>query len=368
MRHVTTALALMVFAGLGLLCSCTVVYTDPGRLPNVALMSADARTGFSNGGWKYDRYQSAESLDAHKRMTVADLKGPGIITNIHTTRHKTKGLFARGIVLEIYFDGAKEPAVMSPLADFFGDGCNGNSTLFSSQLIECAPWSYNCYFPMPFRKSAKVVLRNDTDRSTMNYSYVEWESLPEWNPSLGYFHATYQRKTFQLTKETDETFFEINGSGHILGRQFSVVTKEPIFKEFHYVMEGNNEVDIDGTERAIDYLGTEDSFTFSWGFREPFAGLRAGMPLIRKEKTHLLSLYRFHNHMPIRFKRHLRWNINWKHEKIFTSRPEWPKTVSGGGCWVDYATVYYWYQDRPAGYRHADLRPLEDRSKPMLPR
>ena len=34
-------------------------------------------------------------------------------------------LFARGIVLEIYFDGAKTPAVHCPVADFFGDGCGG---------------------------------------------------------------------------------------------------------------------------------------------------------------------------------------------------------------------------------------------------
>jgi len=44
-------------------------------------------TGFSNGGWKYDRYKNLESLDAGKSMVVADLKGPGMITHIDTTRH-----------------------------------------------------------------------------------------------------------------------------------------------------------------------------------------------------------------------------------------------------------------------------------------
>ena len=32
-------------------------------------------------------------------------------------------------------------------------------------------------------------------------------------------------------------------------------------------MEGNNEIDIDGRQRVIDYLGTECSFGFCWGFR-----------------------------------------------------------------------------------------------------
>ncbi|HRZ58425.1 MAG TPA: DUF2961 domain-containing protein, partial [Candidatus Paceibacterota bacterium] len=253
------------------------------------------------------RYQELPSLDAGQRMVVADLKGPGIIRHLHTCRHQNPDLYARGIVLEITFDDASEPAVLCPLADFFGDGCNGKSMDFSTPLIECAPWSYNCYFPMPFAKRARVVLHNDTPQDAMNYSYVEWEPLPQWNPALGYFHATWRRTAFQLTKDTRVTLFKALGEGHLVGRQFSVVTDEPLFRDFGFVMEGNNEVDIDGRERALDYLGTEDSFTFSWGFQTPFVGLRAGMPFIGKGTPAMLSIYRFHDHLPIRFARELTW-------------------------------------------------------------
>jgi hypothetical protein len=273
---------------------------------------------------------------------------------------------ARGVVIEIWFDDANEPAVMCPLADFFGDGCNGSSMYFTSNLVECAPWSYNCYFAMPFKSRAKVILRKDSDKNAMNYSYVEWESLPKWNDDFDYFHATYRRQCFQLTKDSDEMFFQVKGAGHIIGRQFSVVTDEPLFKDFGFVMEGNNEVDIDGRERAIDYLGTEDSFTFSWGFQATFAGLRAGMPLIDKGATNRLSIYPFHDHMPIRFNKFLSWHINWSHERWFTQRPEWPKAVANDGCWVDYATVFYWYQQAPGGYQHEPLPAVADRQKVML--
>jgi hypothetical protein len=333
---------------------------------SLAEIRNQARTGFANGGWKYDRYKDLASLDAHSSIAIADLKGPGVIKCIHTTRHDPADLFARGIVLEIYFDGQETPAVSSPLADFFGDGCNGRGMNFSTQLIECAPWSYNCYIPMPFKTAARVVLRNDTDKNAMNYSFVEWESLPKWNPDLGYFHATYQRKAFQVTKDTSELMFAIDGTGHLLGRQYSVVTDEPLFIHFDYVMEGNNEVDIDGVERTLDYLGTEDSFTFSWGFKEPFAGLHAGMTLVQTGPTNFLSIYRFHDHMPIRFSRQLRWRINWQQEKLFIVQPKWHQAVAEGGCWVDYATVYYWYQDRPAGFMHAPLAPAQERGKPLL--
>jgi len=352
-------------------------------LESLARLRPDLTTGFSHAGWNRDRYPDLDTLDAGKSITVADLEGPGVIRRIHSTRHAPASLFARGLILEIYFDDADEPAVRCPVADFFGDGCNGgdmNATHgprdFSSLFLELAPWSYNCYFPMPFKHRARVIIRNDTDEDAINYSFVEWEPLPKWRDDYGYFHATYYRKTFRLLADTDETFLEIQGKGHIIGRQYSIATDDPAFKGFAYVMEGNNEVDIDGRDRALDYLGTEDSFGFSWGFIRPFIGLRAGMPLVQHEDPALLSIYCFYDHNPIRFNHSLRWHINWSTERHFHGDLEhvtngyWDlvhkPSRESGGCWVDYATVHYWYQDSPAGFTHRPLRPLEERTKPLL--
>jgi hypothetical protein len=159
---------------------------------------------------------------------------------------------------------------------------------------------------------------------------------------------------------------ELKGAGHVLGRQFSVATDEPWFRGFLAVMEGNNEIDIDGDDRRVDYLGTEDSFTFSWGFQKTFAGLHAGMRRCDQGDVNLLSIYRFHDAQPIRFNRALHWHINWTQEKAFTENPEWQTALQEGGCWVDFATVHYWYQDSPGGYRHEPLRPIEDRQKMLL--
>ncbi len=344
---------------------------QPPRIPGqpaedgLAIIKTDTKTGFSNAGWKYDRYTDLPSLDAGKRMIVADLQGPGIIRHIHTTRHHPPELTARGIVLEVYFDDAEQPAVHCPLADFFGDGCNGKSMFFSTPLVECAPWSYNCYLPMPFKKSAKVVLRNDTPQNVMNYSYVEWEPLPTWNKQYGYFHATWKRNTFQLSKDTEIEFFHVDGAGHILGRQLSVATNEPLFHKFNIVMEGNNEIDIDGQPRAIDYLGTEDSFTFSWGFQDTFAGLHAGMPFIAQDSQASLSIYRFHDHQPIRFQKQLTWKINWREERGFTKQANWAARVAADGCWMQYDSVFYWYQDSPSDYEHLPLPPLKARQQTL---
>ncbi|MBN2216028.1 MAG: DUF2961 domain-containing protein [Pirellulales bacterium] len=331
-----------------------------------ATLRPNVRTGFSNAGWNYDRYKDLEPLSAKKSITVADLTGPGVIRHIHTTRHGPTEIGSRGVVLEIWFDDAKEPAVRCPLGDFFGDGCNGAIQYFSTNLIECAPWSYNCYFTMPFAKRAKVIFVNDTDKNFDCYAYVEWEPLPKWDPSLGYFHATYRRKCFQLTKNTDEVFFEVKGTGHVLGRQFSVVTDEPGFKNFMYIMEGNNEINIDGRPRSVDYLGTEDSFTFSWGFQQPFIGQHAGMTLVDKGTPHRLSIYRFHDYMPIRFTKSLQWRINWREERHCHDHRPWLDASVPGRGWVDYATVFYWYQNEPGGFTHDPLRPCPERHKTLL--
>ena len=45
---------------------------------DLAVIKKDGTTGFANAGWKYDRYSDLPSLDAGRRMVVADLKGPGI--------------------------------------------------------------------------------------------------------------------------------------------------------------------------------------------------------------------------------------------------------------------------------------------------
>jgi hypothetical protein len=211
---------------------------------------------------------------------------------------------------------------------------------------------------MPFKKAAKVVFRNDTDIDTMTYAFVEWETLPKWESDLGYFHATYRRKAFRLTEDTREEFFRVKGRGHFLGRQFSVVTDEPKFQGYGFVMEGNNEVNVDG-EMRYDYLGSEDSFSFSWGFNEVWTGPHAGMTYLQMNgPTSRLSIYRFHDHSPIRFEKELSWFIDWKNEDPYFGKQ------SG---WVDYATVFYWYQDSPAGFKHAPLPAVAERCLEVLP-
>ena len=352
---------------------------------HLARIQPERRFGFSNGGWAYDAYPDLETLDAGRAMTIARIEGPAVITCIHSTQHiipgaqfwtpnpdvadeERRALAARGVVVEVYYNDEIEPAVRVPLGDLCGDGCGGRAQHFSTPFVEKAPESYNCFIPMPFERSARVVLRNETKFNLGNYSFVEFDRLPAWDSSLGYFHATWKRFAFQLHSQTDEPFLHIDGCGHLIGRAWSVCTDEPLFNGFHFVMEGNNEVRIDGeAQPRADYLGTEDSFGFSWGFQRPYVGLYNGINYVRNETPSMLSIYRFHTHNAIRFERSLDWRIDWSHEFIGNTdfHAKAAERRAGDAGWVDYATTYYWYQ-REVGYPHGPLLPLAERVRPVL--
>lgn len=344
----------------------------------LARIRLDRPFGMANGGWAYDHYPELETLDAHRSITIADLEGPGVITNIHSTQHgiwapdlgslKSSAYYSRGVVIEIYYNGSDQPSVRAPLGDFFGDGAGGNAARFTSLYVEKAPESYNCFIPMPFEHSARVVLRNDTDQELSNYSFVEWHRLPAWEADLGYLHATWHRTAFQLHGDTDHHFFHATGPGVFLGRAWSIATDEPYFDDFHFVMEGNNEYRIDGNPSPVaDYLGTEDSFGFSWGFRSEFHGLYNGINHVHRPTPSTMSLYRFHGANTIPFARSLDLRINWSHEwRANTAfRTEIAELHAAGRGWVDYATTFYWYQRHP-GHDHVPLPSMDARTTPIL--
>lgn len=344
---------------------------------SIARVRPGHRFGMANGGWAYDAYPELATLDAGASIVVAELEGPGVITNFHSTQHGIHMRepdiqhdpiwYSRGVVLEISYNGESSPSVCVPIGDFHGDA-TGTARHFTSLFVEKAPETYNCFIPMPFEHSAKVVLRNDTDQNLGNYSFVEWEQLPAWEDDLAYFHATWKRVPFQLHGDTNLHALHIDGSGMFLGRTWGVATDEPTFEAFHFVMEANNEFRLDGEDQPrADYLGTEDSFGFSWGFRSLFSGLYNGINDVRHEMPAHLSMYRFHGANAMRFDRSLDLRVNWSHEwkanHEFQQHLATLRDTDRG--WVDYAMTSYWYQQH-AGYDHDPLPPLADRVAPLL--
>lgn len=368
----------LTFLWMTFVCACNVqdrVESGRGCPDDEIMIIKEARAqGNEHSLWYFCEKRELKPLLPNTSVTIAQIEGPAVIRLIRLSRltMHTQYDFPRGIILEIYWDGHSKPAVQVPAADFFADGCNSKvEKYFASNFFEIVPGAYNCYIPMAFKKGAKVVLRNETEHAYIGYANVEWEQLPEWNPELGYFYATYNRRIFRLTPETKVTFFEAEGKGHIVGRQVSVSTDEPLYSDhFGWVMEGNVNFYVDDADEApYSYLGSEDSFTFSHGFTDVWTGPHAGITYFRNtngDEPAELSVFRLHDKMPIRFNRNLTWEINWQYETMFGQPPTWRKNIGENGGWVDYACVTYFYMDSPAGYDHKPLRPVAERTSNML--
>ncbi len=97
-----------------------------------------------------------------KTVTVADIKGPGVITMIHFALPQMQVAdprnyqLNRDILLQIYWDDEQQPSVNVPLVDFFCDPAGTREQVNTALVNKRRGW--NAYFPMPFRKSARVVL------------------------------------------------------------------------------------------------------------------------------------------------------------------------------------------------------------------
>jgi len=84
-------------------------------------------------------------------QVMAEMKGPGCITRIWSA-------YATSGHVKIYLDGASEPAVDLPFSGYF-DG--SNEPFIYPSLVHDASSGKNCYVPIPYQKSCKIVAEKD---------------------------------------------------------------------------------------------------------------------------------------------------------------------------------------------------------------
>jgi hypothetical protein len=323
------------------------------------------RTGKTKRASSWDRSggnRDSVSIGAGKTKLLGKLKGPGTITHIWFTVNSPERFYLRKLVLEIYWDDEKDPSVCCPLGDFFGVG-HGVLHHFVSLPLNIITWQnnpqkhggMNCYFPMPFRKSARIQIRNEGEEKVLNfYYYIDWEQTASAPEEVGYFHAFWRRenpckgtpadkmdvpKIIALRNKSDKDNYLIldaEGRGHYVGTLLNVHNLNPGPPE-EWFGEGDDMFVIDGEKwpPSLHGTGTEDYFGAAWGFPSgayngPYHGISlAGSTYNWSGKW---SLYRFHLEDPVIFSKSLRVSIE-----------------HGHGNWRndDFSSVAYWYQTEP---------------------
>jgi hypothetical protein len=300
---------------------------------------------------------------------LADIKGPAVINHIWLTFNEARPnwLEASGsarpdeIVLRMYWDDAKEPAVEAPLGDFFGVGFGLRKEINSQPMMVEGGDGYNCYFPMPFYKHGVITITNESSKNVRSFYYqIDYTELP-LPPKTGYFCAQY-RNEFPEKTGHDYLILDAEGEGHYVGTVLSARSRSPF-----WFGEGDAKFYVDGDVKpTIQGTGTEDYFLMAWGLNEalyPYFGC-THMSSDFEDLGTEYSLYRWHIPDPVRFTRSLRFEIEHK-GWISGDETESGKVEGHVEREDDIATVAFWYQiGQPK--RFTKLPPVAQRLFPSL--
>ncbi|HEY2663017.1 MAG TPA: DUF2961 domain-containing protein, partial [Candidatus Binataceae bacterium] len=104
-------------------------------------------------GWKVAPYIV---IGPHATATLADIAGAGAITQIWMT---PSGRW-RHLILRIFWDDSPIASVECPVGDFFACGWGRYAQISSLAVCVNPASALNCYWEMPFRKSALIALEN----------------------------------------------------------------------------------------------------------------------------------------------------------------------------------------------------------------
>lgn len=274
-------------------------------------------------------------------LTITDVKGPGRITHIWFTVAANERAYGRMMVIRVYWDGEKTPSVECPLNDFFAEGHGMDMNVNSAAVTVTAEGrARNCYWPMPFRKSAKITVANEgTQPVQALFWQVDWLKLKTLPKDSIYFHAQY-RQEFPRVRTGNYTIFEATGKGQLVGTVVNVRMHED-----GWFGEGDQLISIDGEKRpSIQGTGSEDYWCDAWGLR-PSQSLYYGFPISEgfNDAGSLHTAYRWHIPDPIPFSKSINMQIETR-----GARQQPDGSWDGYGRRADdFSSVAYWYQTEP---------------------
>lgn len=212
--------------------------------------------------------------------------------------------------IRIFFDDLSEPAVDMPISYFFGGG--GWKDQFYTKTLKTLLYGFDaingtayCYFPMPYFKSARIEVINnssvDINKFEYNISKKPASVLNYPEGQTAYFMAKVTsdstpggqtRKNF--IKPYQNAFIE-SGYGHVEAINMFSGNFNEDGDEFTYVDDSNTP--------QVHGAGTEDEFNQGWAgglFQQPLWGaLRSGVK--GSYRIHMNEPYIFYNNINIRF-------------------------------------------------------------------
>ncbi|MDQ3812151.1 MAG: DUF2961 domain-containing protein, partial [Chloroflexota bacterium] len=261
---------------------------------------------------------------------------------------------SRDAILRIHWDDQTQASVECPLGDFFAQGWGPFAQVSSLPVAVNPHLGLNCFWPMPFRRAARLTLENRAPEPMICYYQINFalEPVPD---DAAYFHAQFRRVNPLPYKSVFTVVDGVHGAGHYVGTYLAVgVTNS------NWWGEGELKFFIDGDAEfpTICGTGTEDYFggAYNWDvdgqyvtYTTPFLGMHQVLRpdgLYRSQQR--FGMYRWHVVDPIYFEQDLRVTLQalgWRSGRRYLPLQ------------CDIASVAYWYQTLPT----APFPPLGNR-------
>lgn len=277
-------------------------------------------------------------------LTLVDHTGAGVVRRWWITiAPRNNTVIHRHLIVRCYWDGEESPSVEVPVADFFGMGF-GEWKDFISLPLNMTSGGYNTYWPMPFRRSARITVENTGDVPVTHFYYnVDVRTHGDLPEDALYFHAQYRQVRTRIGEPV--TILETTGRGHYVG---TLLSMQPERGNHLGYLEGDERVFVDGeASPSIIGTGAEDYFSSGWYYDTgEYSAPYHGVPIKDMERGRI-STYRWHIEDPIPFRERLLFQI------------EHGGTNDTPG--VEYASVAFWYQTHP----HPPFPPLPAQLMPL---
>ncbi|MDP4129936.1 MAG: DUF2961 domain-containing protein [Bacteroidota bacterium] len=255
------------------------------------------RGGITNKGAKGNAYESIKSGES---KTLLDIPAAGTIRRIWCTLDDRSPGMLRSLRLRMYWDGSSKPAVDVPLGDFFGAGL-GRPVAFQSALFTNPEGrSFNCYIPMPFRKSARIILTNESTKDLNALFFdIDFTTVVTQPKDMLYFHACWNRFTHSAPGNDFEFLPSVSGRGRFLGVNMGVNVDSVYGNTWWGEGEVKMYLDKDSLRPTINGTGSEDYIGTGYG-EGTFSDLYQGCN-VADGKTRQYAFYRYHIPDPIYF-------------------------------------------------------------------
>lgn len=282
------------------------LYTMPSGV-QTRWTSGENPTGEKGAGAQENQGAKGHAFDAikaHDSIDLLNIKGPGIVQHIRLTVDDRSPKMLRSLRIEMYWDGATKPAVSAPLGDFFGVAF-GKMIAFESALFSDPEGrSFNCYIPMPFKKGARIVIFNDSNKDLHHIFYTvnfeRWDHAPD---SLLYFHA-YWHQNKPVVGSDFEILPQVKGYGRFLGANMGVHA-DSVYNNLWWG-EGEVKMYLDGDQKYPSFVSTglEDYIGTGWGMGK-FINRYQGCLIADKDKREW-AFYRYHIPDPVYFYKNIK--------------------------------------------------------------